>query len=65
MEKKEMTTDNQKKRRREIKSDGFYMRMTPSETSLLEILSYACDESKTDVMRKALMQYYELNKHKL
>lgn len=54
-----------KRKKRETKSDGFYMRMTPSETSLLEVLSYACDESKTDVMRKALMQYYEINKHKL
>ena len=57
--------DEMKKRKKETKSNGFYMRMTPSESSLLEVLSYACDESKTDVMRKALMQYYEIHKHKL
>ena len=52
------------KRKKETKSRGFFMRMTKRELDELDYLSYACDESKTDVVRKALKVYYDLNKNK-
>ena len=63
-EKKDENKSNSK-RKKETRSRGFYMRMTPSEIADLDILSYACEESKTDVMRKAFKLYYDLNKNKL
>ena len=55
----------ERSRKKETKSRGFYMRMTPTEISDLDVLSYACEESKTDIMRKAFKMYYDLNKNKL
>lgn len=54
-----------RKRKKETKSRGFYMRMSPSEFADLDVLSYACEESKTEIMRKAFKVYYDLNKNKL
>ena len=61
--KDEKITD--RRRKRETKSRGFFMRMTETELAELDYLSYACDESKTEVMRKALKVYKDLNTNKL
>ena len=53
------------RRKKETRSRGFYMRMSPSEIADLDMLSYACEESKTDIMRKAFKVFYDLNKSKL
>lgn len=53
------------KRKKETKSRGFYMRMSPSEIADLDMISYACEESKTEIMRKAFKVFYDLNKNKL
>lgn len=63
-EKKEAVVQNAARRKRENKSRGFYMRMTPSELSDLDMLSYVREESKTEIMRKAFKQFYEQNKDK-
>jgi ribosomal protein L44E len=63
--KEQKINTGERRRKRETKSRGFYMRMSPSELSDLDILSYACEESKTEIMRKALRVYYDLHKNKL
>lgn len=63
-EKKEAVAQSASRRKRETKSRGFYMRMTPSELSELDMLSYVCEESKTEIMKKAFRQFYEQNKDK-
>ena len=51
------------KSKRETKSRGFYMRMTESELQELDYLSYECEESKTEIMRKALKVYRDLKRN--
>lgn len=51
--------------KRERKSKGFYMRMTKSELEDLDFLSYECDETKTEIMRKAFKMYRDLKKNTL
>lgn len=51
--------------KRETKKRGFYMRMTETELNSLDILSYECDETKTEVMRKAFKMYHDFMKNRL
>lgn len=51
--------------KRETKSRGFYMRMTESELKELDFLSYECEESKTEIMRKAFKVYRDLKRNKV
>lgn len=64
MSEKETVAKIETRKKRETKSRGFYMRMTPSELSDLDMLSYVREESKTEIMKKALRQFYEQNKDK-
>lgn len=51
--------------KRETKKRGFYMRMTESELRELDFLSYECEESKTDIIRKALKVYRDIKRNNL
>lgn len=52
-----------KKPRDEEKKDRtFLWRLTKSEMDDLDMLSYALDESKSDIMRKAFKMYFNANK---
>lgn len=55
--------DSVNKHKRETKSRGFYMRMTESELKELDFLSYECEESKTEIMRKAFKVYRDLKRN--
>jgi hypothetical protein len=58
-------TDGSYKRRRETRKNGFYMRMTDAELHDLDLLSYECEESKSDIMRKAYQMYADLRRNQL
>lgn len=62
MGEKKTVVKTEARRKRETKSRGFYMRMTPSELADLDMLSYVREESKTEIMKKAFKQFYEQNK---
>ena len=55
----------QTRKKRETKSRGFYMRMSKTEIEDLDIMSYEFDESKTEIIRKALKTYRELKRNHL
>ena len=50
---------NEKKRKRgdERKDQEIHLRITKSELAELEVASYATEESKSDIVRKALKMY--------
>ena len=52
-----MEEKKRKKRGEEPRDRELHMRMTKSEMNLLEMVSYESEDSKTDVMRKALLFY--------
>ena len=51
------TEKKRKKRGEEPRDQELHMRMTKTEMNLLEMVSYESEDSKTDVMRKALLLY--------
>jgi hypothetical protein len=51
-----------KKRGDEPRDQELHIRMTKSELDLLEMVSYASEDSKTDVIRKALLLYANTKK---
>ena len=54
--------ETKKKRDKERKDQAFYIRMTKSEMSALELASYETDDSKSDIVRKALKNYLAILK---
>lgn len=46
-----------KKRDKERKDQAFYIRMTKSEMAALELASYETENSKSDIVRKAVKSY--------
>ena len=52
-----MSEKKRKKRGEEPRDQELHMRMTKSEMNLLEMVSYESEDSKTDVIRKALLLY--------
>ena len=59
-----MTEAEKKRRKRNTeKSDqGLYVRMTKSEMEALDMASYEGEESKSDIVRKALKMYISARK---
>ena len=54
-----------KKTREEEKKDRTYLwRMTKTETEELDMLSYALDEPKSEVLRKAFRMYLNANRNR-
>ena len=51
-----------KPRDEEKKDKTFLWRLTKTEMDDLDMLSYALDESKSDIMRKAFKMYFNANK---
>ena len=57
--------EEKKKRKRgdERRDQELHLRMTKSEMELLELECYYSNDSKTDVVRKALLTYIGTKKH--
>lgn len=56
-------TEKKRKKRNKEKSDrGLYVRMTRSEMEALDMASYEGEESKSDIVRKALKMYISARK---
>ena len=51
-----------RKRNTEKSDQGLYIRMTKSEMEALDMASYEGDESKSDIVRKALKMYISARK---
>lgn len=49
--------ETKKKRDKERKDQGLYIRMTKTEMAALETATYETDDNKSDIMRKALKTY--------
>lgn len=49
---------SEKSKIKERKDQGLYIRMTKSEMEALELATYASEDNKSDVVRKALKTYF-------
>lgn len=52
-----MMGNKAEKQEKEKRDQGFYIRMTKSEMSELDMASYATEEEKSSIVRKALKMY--------
>lgn len=60
VEKSESVVDH--RRRQNPRKLVFQLRMNKEELNLLDMVSYATEDSKADVLRKALKMYASVNK---